>query len=495
MSGRRPLEILSVVSRWAVLAFRVIVISVVAVMPHVFAPVTVSAFDCAAPFTDPLFALPDRIVSGTTLPGDAGPVTCPAGINFSTSLDLVKATDVALCNNPRLRATWAAIKLQSAEVGQARAAYLPTLSGNVNFMKTRYEYPGSGAQTTTENGITINATLSWRIFDFGGRTANRKSANSLLIAALALHDAELQKKLAEVIQAYFDAVTAQAFLHSKEQHESIAENTLQTARRRETRGAAARSDTLQAATALTKATLEKYRAQGDYRKAVAALVSVLGIPVQSQVILPDDLNVSSAPAYKSLDEWLNIASVRHPSILAGRAELESAMKKIATTRSEGLPTVDVSANYYQNGYPGQGISRTESRVSTVALSISFPIFEGFARTYKIRGAEALAEQKKAELFETEQATLMEVVKAYTDAETSLRNLGVSERLLNIAREALHVAQRKYEKGAADILEILNTQAALADARQERIRCLAEWRSAGLRLMAGVGVLGSEALKW
>jgi len=361
-------------------------------------------------------------------------------------------------------------------------------------MRTRYEYPGSDVQPVTEDGITINATLSWRIFDFGGRAANRQSANSLLIAALALHDAELQKKLAEVIQAYFDAVTAQAFQHSREQHESIAEHTLQTARRRETRGAAARSDTLQAATALTKATLEKHRAQGEYRKAVAALVSVLGISVQTPVTLPDDLAESGAGAQKSLEEWLKIAAERHPSILAGRAEVESAMKKIAATRSEGLPTVDVSANYYQNGYPGQGISRNDSRISTMALSISFPLFEGFARTYKIRGAEALAEQKKAELLETEQATLVEIVKAHTDAETSLRNLSVSEQLLSIAQESLNVAQRKYEKGAADILEVLNTQAALADARQERIRSLAEWRSSRLKLMAGTGVLGREALE-
>ena len=174
--------------------------------------------------------------------------------------------------------------------------------------------------------------------------------------------------------------------------------------------------------------------------------------------------------------------------------MESAVHKIVATRSEGLPSVDVSASYYQNGYPGQGISHTESRVGTVALSVYFPLFDGFARTYKIRGAEALAEQKMAELLETEQATLKEVVKSHTDAETALGNLGVSEQLLNVAQESLSVAQRKYEKGATDILEVLSTQAALADARQERIRCLAEWRSARLKLMASTGVLGREALK-
>lgn len=45
--------------------FRIITISVSAVLLHMFMPSSASAFDFAAPFTDPLFALPDRIESGT----------------------------------------------------------------------------------------------------------------------------------------------------------------------------------------------------------------------------------------------------------------------------------------------------------------------------------------------------------------------------------------------------------------------------------------------
>lgn len=195
-----------------------------------------------------------------------------------------------------------------------------------------------------------------------------------------------------------------------------------------------------------------------------------------------------------MDDWLRIAAETHPLLLAGRAQWESALRTIASTRSEGLPTVDFSANYYQNGYPGQGLSRSPSRITTVGLSLTFPLFDGFSRTYKIRSAEARAEQALAELQETERNTLMEVVKAHADAGSSLRNLQASKRLLDIAEESLAVSQRRYERGAADILELLTTQAALADARQERIRSLAEWNSARLRLLACVGVLGRGALE-
>jgi outer membrane protein len=56
----------------------------------------------------------------------------------------------------------------------------------------------------------------------------------------------------------------------------------------------------------------------------------------------------------------------------------------------------------------------------------------------------------------------------------------------LLQAALASVQRKFDKGAADMLEMLSTQAALSDAQQERIRCLAEWRSARLRLLAAAG---------
>lgn len=451
------------------------------------------AFDFAAPFADPLRTLPKIIETGVSLPGDGKPVVCPVDKDFSNPLALAEAVDLALCNNPQIKATWAAIKVQAGAVGEARAAYLPTLSGTTNYMTTHTAYPGSSVAATTTNGQMIYGALSWRLFDFGGRDANRKSANSLLLAAIENHDAALQKIMAEVIQAYFDAQTAKATLQAKEQSEEIARSTLETAQRRETHGAVSHGDTLQATTALAKASLDKNRAIGAYQKALSVLVYALGVPMQTRVILSDDLRDKEVLEAKSLDDWLEVAAKTHPAILSARAQWESAKQKITSTRSDGLPTLDFSASYYKNGYPGQALSQTQTQVTSIGISLSIPFFDGFTHTYKIRGAEAQAEQREADLQDTEHNTLMEVVKSYADATSSLQNLQASENLLSAAQESLHTSQRKYDKGAADILEILNTQAALSDAQQERIRCLAEWRSARLRLLANVGLMGREAV--
>jgi outer membrane protein len=112
----------------------------------------------------------------------------------------------------------------------------------------------------------------------------------------------------------------------------------------------------------------------------------------------------------------------------------------------------------------------------------------------VRQAEATAEQRETELIETEHEILTDLVKAYSDARSALDSLDASSLLLHTAQEALISSQRKYDKGAADIVEMLNSQKELAGAKQERVRAISDWRSARLRLMAAAGQLGRTQLE-
>ena len=247
-----------------------------------------------------------------------------------------------------------------------------------------------------------------------------------MVAALSSHHAALQKTLTDVVQAYFDAQTAKAAYGAKQKSEEIALQTLETARRREEKGAGAVSDTLQAATAHSRALLEKSRAQGAYRKSLSLLVFAMGIPAQTSITLADDLYDTRSPDTKELDAWLEETRKQHPAIIAAKAQLDAVNHKVDAARSEGLPTLDLTANYYQNGYPGQGLQPSQTQTYTVGLALTVPLFEGFSRTYKIRGIEAQVEQRVAELQDAEHNILMEVVKAYADVIPFL----IQERVYN-----------------------------------------------------------------
>lgn len=443
---------------------------------------------------DPMQTTPAVVRDGVVLPGDDSSVSCAVSRETPTELSLEAAVDMALCSNPQVRAAWAAIKVQAGAVGEAKAAYLPTLTGALSRLNDKTWFPGRTLSATQTAGNTVYAALAWRLLDFGGREANLDAAKSLLAAALASHEATLQKTLTAVIQAYFDVQTAQAALTAKGEAVSIAENILQTARRREAHGAGSNSDTLQAQTTQARATLEMSRATGDLGKAKAILVYAIGASPETLLVPTPFTAPNAGELSQSLTDWLAQAEHNHPAIEAARAQVAAARARAEVARSEGLPSLDLSASFYQNGRPGQGLSTTQTRELLVGVTLNVPLFEGFARTYKIRGADALIGQRDAELQDVEHRVALEVVQAYSDAAAALKNLDASDALLKAAQSSLESSQRKYDKGAADVVEILSTQKALAEAQQERIRCLSEWRSGSLRVLAAAGRLGTAHLR-
>ena len=446
-----------------------------------------------APFVDPLFARPPTLDSGKILPGDDDIRPCPVTVDPASPLTLSNVVDFSLCNNPQVASAWVSIKVQSAALGEARASYLPTLNGGFSKVSDRTGFPNSNFEASSIKSNTAFGNVSWRLFDFGGRNANNRSAAALLDAALASHDAALQKTLSTVVAAYFDVQTTLASLQARQKSEQLSQQTVDATQRREKRGAGAQSDTLQAMTALAKAKLGTSRTRGDYQKNISILIYTMGLPADTKLNLVEDVDDPVDSIREDLNAWLTQAQIGHPAIIAAKAQVASARERIIATRSEGLPTIDLNANFYRNGRPNQGLSSTSTRETLVSLTLNIPISDGFSTTYKIRGAQAQVEQKEADLREVERQTLMDVTKAHADAMSSLQNLDASQKLLDAAYAAVNTVQRKFDRGAVDILEILNTQSALLDAQQERIRCLSEWRSARLRLLASVGVLGANSI--
>jgi len=314
--------------------------------------------------------------------------------------------------------------------------------------------------------------------------------------AVASRDATVQKILGAVVQAYFEAITAQGVLQNKSEDESVARQTVASAQRRVATGQAGQNDLLQGATALAKSALDFNRAQAAYDKALAELTYLMGLPAASSVELPGSAAEDPGAAEEEdLKDWLKETQRHHPAIVAARAALDAAREQVAATRASGRPTLDLTADYYQNGFPNQGLTNINSRVVTYGLSITVPVFDGWLTHYKVEAARALANAKEAELEDTEQSTLMGVISAHADAESALRNLRASEDLLTAAQQAFASSQRRYTDGAADIIELLTTQSTRADAEGERIRCLAEWRAARLMLLASAGRLDRAAVQY
>lgn len=439
---------------------------------------------------DPFSAMPAVANTGVILPGDNAVFACQALTGTDQALNLSDILDLALCNNPQVKVALAGIRQRASAVGEARGANWPTLAATVSRLKNSTANEDFPASNTSRTGKTTSLNLTWRLLDSGGRKANQDAASHMLLAAVAGHEAALQKMLAAVVRAYFEALTAKSMVDLKLETVRLTAATLSSARQRESKGVAAASDVLQTQTALLKEQISEQRATSDYRKALAALVNAMGVTAGTPLVLSERVDDEAlAATIRPAADWLAYAQTTHPAIASAQAQLAEVKKRVVAARSEGLPSLDMTGAYYKNGSPSQGLAASQSTVKNIGVVLNVPIFDGFARTYKVRGVQAQVEQLEAQLQEAAYQVQTQISQSHADAEAARRNLAPSADLLRVAKQSVATSTRRYERGVADIQELLNAQSALTQASQERLRCLIDWRSARLQLLAYAGLLG------
>lgn len=447
-----------------------------------------------------------RTVTGNMMPDDEPDDPC-AFAAVSNPLELPEAVERALCHNPQTRAAWASAKVQTAQVGVAKSAWLPAVGASVAFSRqknvTRYSDAmyaplDSEAKPNLRSG---SLKMSQVLTDFGLRSANLDQAVALLDAANASHDAALQAAFVGAAQAYFDTQTAQAVLEASREAERAARESFNAADAKYKAGVGGLTDQLQAQVAYSKSTLERVTAEGDLKNAQGTLATAMGLTANTPLFLPRRKEgLPDTSFVKSADELIEDARLNHPALLAAQAELKAARAKVDSTRAEGRPTLTLNAemnrNDQRNQPPAVGYEPTNitSRNNSLGVQMNIPIFEGFGRNYRVQSAQGQAEIKAAELSRLEQQVSLEVWKSYQSLRTEGESMKATEILLNNARQSFLVAQGRFKAGVGNILELLSAQSAVASAEQQRIKSVSNWHAARLKLAANIGKLGLWAIK-
>ena len=447
-----------------------------------------------------------RSVTGSMLDDDDASTPCVFA-SPTQPLELPEAVERALCNNPQTRAAWAGAKMQTAQVGVARSAYMPAIGATLAYSKqknitrygdSRYAPLNSEAKPTLTSG---SLKMSQVLTDFGLRSANLDQAMALLDAANASHDAALQIAFVNAAQAYFDTQTAQAVLEASREAEHAARESFNAAAAKYKAGIGALTDQLQAQVAYSKASLERVSAEGELKNAQGTLATAMGLSATTNLVLPRRREGLPDTAFvKPADELIEEAKQHHPTLLAAQAEVTAARAKIAATRAEGRPTVTLTAELgrteQENQPPAVGYSPTDisNRTNSLGIQMNIPLFEGFGRNYRTQTAQGQAEIKAAELSRLEQQISLEVWKSYQALRTENENMKAADVLVSSARQSFLVAQGRFKAGVGNILELLSAQSAVAGAEQQRIKSVSNWHTARLKLAANIGKLGLWAIR-
>jgi len=410
-----------------------------------------------------------------------------------TPLGLAEVVDLALCNNPQTREAWASARVQAGQVGLAQAPYLPSLAGSVGSARSTTRIEDVGTTRRTTNTAALSA--SWLLYDFGNRAATLDGARELLAAALATQDSVAQAVFLAALTAYYQVHALNAALTAAERSEKAAGESLEAAEARYRAGTATPADRLQARTAYSQATLTRIRTAGELASARGALANAIGLDAnRAPALLPLDEPVgvagSTAPAdfERNVETLIADARRRRPDLAAAEAQVRAAQANVEASRAAHLPTLSLSAlpSWQNSG----GI---DTRSASIGVTVNIPLFTGFAQTYKVRSAEAQADQKAAQRDRLQLQVALDVWRAYQALRTATQSLRTTADLLASAEQSERVAAGRYRAGVGNILDLLTAQSALAAARQQRVQSVFDWNIARATLAQAAGALDSSLL--
>lgn len=404
-------------------------------------------------------------------------------------LTLAEVAETSLCNNPQTYEVWASVRAQAAQLGVAKSAYLPTVTDNVS-SNMSVSRPESASRSNPALNLTNSLAASYLLYDFGNRNATLENARQLLLSASASQNSTVQTVLLTATVAYYQVQANIAALAAAREAEHAGEESFKAANARYRAGVVTPADKLQAQTAYAQLTLARITSEGNLQIAYGNLVNVMGLPANQPVTLVPSANLAPPAILEDVASLIEQAGQRRPDLMASEAQVKAAQASIDASKAATKPTISVAmSNSFQDG------SQLSSSGNTaLGLTVSIPLFAGYAPTYRIRAAEATADLRVAQRDRLRLQISLDVWNAYQNLRTALQSMTASKTLLDSAEQSYRVALGRYKSGVGNIIDTLNAQSALATARQQNIQASLNANIARATLAQAIGALDNAMIQ-
>lgn len=402
---------------------------------------------------------------------------------------LVELTDLALSNNPQTRIAWATIRESQAGVELARAGYWPSVNASYNYQRNRQvNFTGGSVGAQTRYGPSIN--LSYLLWDFGSRSGSVDAAGYALTAAQLSGSQTLQDVILQVEQGYYQILGLSALRDADAKNVSDAQTSLDAAQQRKDSGLATIGDVYQAQAALAGAQLALQQTEGSLAVARGQLAVAAGFAANTKLTLaPWHTDITVQLPQQDIDSLLKEARAARPELLAAKAREQQAAAALEAARGRGLPSLNLDANIGRSTSLLNG-ARTTADSYSAGLSLSVPLFAGFADQAAEHQAQAAIDVAQASTDQLRQQVELEVWQAYQNVHTAAATLDTAAAQLKSAQQASDVTSARYKNGLGSILDTLTAQATLASARVQQVQARLNWFAALAALGHAVGGLNA-----
>jgi len=177
---------------------------------------------------------------------------------------------------------------------------------------------------------------------------------------------------------------------------------------------------------------------------------------------------------------------RRPDIRQAEQDLVAANAQIGVAKAQLFPTITLTGDFGGESKALAGLFTVPGRIWTLGAGLSAPIFEAGRLTALVDVQRARERQALAAYQRAIQTGFREVEDALTNLQRYAALEGNAQASVNAAREALRLANIRYDAGYTGFLDVLDSQRTLNVAELALIRSRQNLLSAGVDLMKALG---------
>jgi multidrug efflux system outer membrane protein len=428
--------------------------------------------DLAPAYHRPANPAPARFPAGPAY-APAQPAPVVGWRAFFSDPKLKTVIDTAITNNRDLRIAVANIAIARAQYHVQRAALFPTVGANLS--ATYGQTPTSvvqglaaaPGQPSEVNQRLYSATVgvsAWQLDLFGKVRDLSRAAQEQYFASRQARDATQITLVGEVAGDYLTLGADRSLLGIARATLTSGDASLDLTTKRLNAGVASGLDVAQAQTIVQQARFDVARLTTQVAQDRNALELVVGAPVA------DDLLPAGADAQVVMLAHLPGAVssqvlLGRPDVLQAEDTLRAANANIGAARAAYFPTISLTGS---GGFTSLALSSLftgPAATWSFIPQISQTIFDGGARRGNLDLARAQKELDVAQYEKAIQTAFRETADALAQRGTIEEQLAAQGALVAANRQALALAQARYERGADTYLNVLIAQRSYYSARQ------------------------------
>ncbi len=367
----------------------------------------------------------------------------------------------------------------------ALSGLLPSVRYGVNYRRSPFVGVEEGrvvAPSSFTTGLRVYQTIfhgGTEIANYLGSEAGKRAAREGLYA--------VESEIALLArQTFLNVLRADKLLEVREEALGLSRRQLERAEALVEVGSAVISDVLRAKVEVSRNELDLISARNDLRLARTSLCHFLAIDGECTIELDEDLRLEEREYV--MEDVLAQAMKMRPEVREAGATMESRNYSLWANRGYWFPQLDFYADYSWSGQNRLDLADTwEESELTWGLTMNWNLFTGFSRFGNEKQLKANLNTAREDLAQVKRDVALEVKEAYYNVEEAKQRMKVSAETVELAEEEFKLAGERYRLGAATMLEQIDSQMSLSEARTSYIEARYDYVISLARLARAVGM--------